>query len=333
MRSPPPTARRVCIIGCGLIGHKRAAALPPHMQLASVFDLDSARAEALAASQRTEVAIAGTPIEAIERSDRDSLVIVATTHDSLAEIAQLAVERGCHVLIEKPGARRGSELAPVAESAARNGVAVRVGFNHRFHPAMLRARELIEGQRYGPVLLVRARYGHGGRVGYEREWRADVHRSGGGELLDQGVHLIDLTAFFAGPPTLRYGAISTLFWDMQVEDNAFVHLGLPGGGDGWIHASWTEWKNLFSFEITCRTAKLEITGLGGSYGPERLTLYEMKPEMGPPHTTTFEWPSGDDSWVAELADLDRFLDGQPALGTTLEGCMHTLALIDAVYER
>ncbi|MEO8695216.1 MAG: Gfo/Idh/MocA family oxidoreductase [Acidimicrobiales bacterium] len=330
--SAPRTPRSVTIIGCGLIGVKRAGALPAHMRLTSVFDVDPDRASALAGSSR-DVTAARSPIEAIERGGHDSLVIVATTHDSLAEIAQLAVERGCNVLIEKPGARKRAELEAVAAGAARNGVAVRVGFNHRFHPAMLRARELIEGQRYGEVLLVRARYGHGGRIGYENEWRADAQRAGGGELLDQGVHLIDLTAFFSGAPTLRYGAVSTLFWKMPVEDNAFVHLGLAGGGDGWIHASWTEWKNLFSFEITCRTAKIEISGLGGSYGPERLTLYEMKPEMGPPDTTTFESPPGDDSWAAELADLDQLLDGQPALGTTLEECMHTLALIDEVYKR
>ena len=237
------------------------------------------------------------------------------------------------MLIEKPGARRRSELESVARTAASTGVSVRVGFNHRFHPAMLRARELIADQRYGPVMVVRARYGHGGRLGYEREWRADATRSGGGELLDQGVHLIDLTTYFSGVPTLRYGSVSTLFWDMAVEDNAFVHLGLRDGGDGWLHASWTEWKNLFSFEIACRTAKLEISGLGGSYGPERLTVYEMSPELGPPQATTFEWPPGDDSWALELGDLDRYLDGQPALGTTLEECMHTLALIDSVYER
>ena len=331
--SPSSAAvRPVCIIGCGVIGHKRATALPSNMQLASVFDIDPTRAAALAAVKSTVVA-ARTPVEAIERSGRDSLVIVATTHDSLAETALLAVERGCNVLIEKPGARRRSELEVVATGAARNGVGVRVGFNHRFHPAMLRARELMDGQRYGPVMLVRARYGHGGRIGYEREWRADGERSGGGELLDQGVHLIDLTTFFTGTPVLRYGAISTLFWDMKVEDNAFVHLGLRDGGDGWLHASWTEWKNLFSFEITCRTAKLEISGLGGSYGPERLTVYEMSPEMGPPQATTFDWPAVDASWALELNDLDRFLDGQPALGTTLEECMHTLALIDSVYER
>lgn len=333
MNARDSAVRAVCIVGCGLIGHKRAAALPPSLRLGAVFDVDDSHASELAARHGSDVHVAHHANEAIEAIGEGGLVIVATTHDSLAEIALAAVERGCHTLIEKPGARRRDELDAVARSAQQNSLVVRVGFNHRFHPAMQRARALIDERGLGPVLLVRGRYGHGGRIGYEREWRADRARSGGGELLDQGVHLIDLTTFFAGPPTLRYGSISTLYWDMDVEDNAFLHLGLPSGGDAWVHASWTEWKNLFSFEITCRTAKLEITGLGGSYGPERLTVYEMGPELGPPHTTTFEWPPGDASWAAELADVARSLDGQSAVGTSLEECMHTLALVDAVYQR
>ena len=138
-------------------------------------------------------------------------------------------------------------------------------------------------------MFIRARYGHGGRVGYEREWRAQREVSGGGELIDQGIHLIDLTRFLAGDVDLAFGELRTTFWDMDVEDNAFLALRPHAGGFAWLHASWTEWKNLFSLEIMLERAKIEIAGLGGSYGPETLTLFEMLPEMGPPLVHRTQW--------------------------------------------
>ncbi len=96
-------------------------------------------------------------------------------------------------------------------------------------------------------------------------------RSGGGELLDQGVHLIDLARWFLGDFVGVAGRVATFFWKMPVEDNAFLHLTTERGQVAWLHASWTEWKIVFSFEIIGATGKLQIDGLGGSYGVERLT--------------------------------------------------------------
>ena len=130
-------------------------------------------------------------------------------------------------------------------------------------------------------------------------------RSGGGELIDQGVHLIDLARWFLGEfaEVARLRAM-TYFWNMPVDDNAFLLL-----QDGrrqrcaFLHASCTEWKNTFSFEIYGRDGKLQIDGLGGSYGVERLTWYKMLPEMGPPETTIWEYPMADNSWEVELAEF------------------------------
>ena len=196
------------------------------------------------------------------------------------------------MLIEKPGARSAGELDAVAEAARRTGALVRIGFNHRYHRAFRQAREIFESGALGEMMFIRGRYGHGGRPGYDREWRADPALSGGGELIDQGVHLIDLSRWFLGDfPSVR-GRARTYFWDMPVEDNGFLLLETARGQVAFLHASWTEWKNLFSFEIAGRTGKLEINGLGGSYGIERLTCYHMLPEMGPPETTVWEYPDG-----------------------------------------
>jgi predicted dehydrogenase len=325
------TPRRVGVVGCGLIGQKRADALPPVLQLVAAFDADRQRAERLLAKSGLDGEVS-SGVEALCRTvGPDGLVIVATTHDALADVAEAAATLGCHVLIEKPGARRPDELRRVAAAAATRGVTVRIGFNHRFHPAIRQVREAVASGDHGELLLIRGRYGHGGRVGYEREWRADATRSGGGELLDQGVHLIDLALALGGQAVLRYAALDTLFWPMDVEDNAFLHLTVGDRGHAWLHATWTEWKNMFSLEVTCRRTKFEITGLGGSYGPERLARYAMSEQMGPPMTTVWEWPPGDGSWAAELADVVAAIDGRPAIGTSLSEGVEVLDIVEEAY--
>jgi predicted dehydrogenase len=180
-----------------------------------------------------------------------------------------------------------------------------VGFNHRYHPAFLKAREIFDSGILGPLMHIRARYGHGGRTGYDREWRANPPLSGGGELIDQGVHLIDLSHWFLGDFASIEGHATTSFWDMEVDDNAFLSLRTASGQTAWLHASCTEWKNLFSFEIFGRDGKLQIDGLGGSYGTERLTFYKMLPQMGPPETICWEYPRGDESWAYEIREFLR----------------------------
>ena len=257
-----------------------------------------------------------TDWRATVRRDNVDVVFIATTHDQLAPIAAEAASAGKHVLIEKPGARAACELDAVADAAARTGALVRVGFNHRYHRAFRKAREIFETGALGEMMFIRGRYGHGGRPGYDREWRAVPALSGGGELVDQGVHLIDLSRWFLGDFLSCAGPRPHIF------------LGHAGGGQrvpaarnragqvAFLHASWTEWKNLFSFEIAGRVGKLEITGLGGSYGTERLTWYKMSPEMGPPETPAWEYPMADDSWHAENADFfeDIRLGRQPDPG-------------------
>jgi predicted dehydrogenase len=165
--------------------------------------------------------------------------------------------------------------------------------------ALAKARTLFAEGTIGPLLYIRARYGHGGRLGYEREWRADPQRAGGGELLDQGVHLIDLVRWFAGDLRHVSGHVATFFWEMPVEDNGFLLLKTAEDRVAWLHVSCTEWKNLFCFEVFGRNGKLQVDGLGGSYGMETLTFYRMLPEMGPPQTTCWEFPGEDVSWGEE----------------------------------
>jgi predicted dehydrogenase len=219
----------------------------------------------------------------------------------------------------------------VIEAATKKRKLVRVGFNHRYHPGLRKARELVDAGAIGPLMFVRGRYGHGGRVGYEQEWRANPELSGGGELIDQGVHLIDLSRWFLGDFAHISGFAHTYFWKMAVDDNAFVLLRTPTNTAAFLHVSCTEWKNLFSFEIYGTTGKLQIDGLGGSYGVERITWYRMLPEMGPPETSAWEFPRGDDSWTLEFSEFldDIHLDRSPAAG--LADARAALAVVEHVH--
>lgn len=319
---------QAAIIGCGLIGQKRAVALPQG-SLALCCDVIESRARSLAA--RHPGCKTTTDWQAAAIHPNVDIVIVASTHDMLASIACAAAEAGKHVLIEKPGARRAAELDPVAKAAARTGALVRIGFNHRFHRAFRKAREIFESEALGPMMFIRARYGHGGRPGYELEWRADPEKSGGGELLDQGIHLIDLSRWFLGDFARSRGTIPTYFWNMPVEDNAFLLLETALRQTAFLHATWTEWKNLFSFEIYGRDGKLEINGLGGSYGTERLAYYAMSAAMGPPETTTWEYPMADDSWEKEFAAFleDIRLRRQPDPG--IADAQAALRIVEEIY--
>jgi predicted dehydrogenase len=319
---------KAAIIGCGLIGGKRARAFGGSISVCC--DVNPARAEALAkpygAKSTTEW---GSVVEA---SDVD-VVFVATTHDVLPEIAEAAAARGKHVLIEKPGARRASELDAVAAAAARTGALVRVGFNHRCHRAFRKAREIFESGALGDLMFIRARYGHGGRVGYDREWRADPAISGGGEGIDQGMHLVDLARWFLGDFTKIEGHAATYFWDMPVDDNSFYLLRTASDQTAFLHASCTEWKNTFSFEIYGRIGKIEVSGLGGSYGTERLAWYQMQPEMGPPPTVIFEYPMADDSWEAEWKEFETDIRTCREPRPGVSDAQAALRVIEEIYRR
>jgi predicted dehydrogenase len=182
-------------------------------------------------------------------------------------------------------------------------------------------------------MFLRARYGHGGRLGYEQEWRAQPALSGGGELIDQGVHLIDLARWFLGDFSEVDGFANTYYWDMPVDDNAFMLLKTEDQRTAFLHVSSTEWKNTFSFELYGRNGKLQVDGLGGSYGVERLTWYKMLPEMGPPETDSWEYPMYDNSWQVEMNQFrqDIELGRQPQPGLT--DAVAVLQIVESLYDK
>ena len=318
------------IIGCGLVGTKRAGTIPKGA-LKYACDLDEERAWQLAAL--VENCVSTTDPRKVLADPDVEVVIVAVSNAALASVTLDAVRAGKHVLVEKPGAVTSGQLGGIDSVAAESGALVRIGYNHRFHPAFRKAYELVREADLGDLMFIRARYGHGGRIGYDREWRADPKLSGGGELIDQGVHLIDLASSLMGEFTKVDGHAANYFWDMPVDDNAFLSLRTAAGQTAWLQVSCTEWKNLLSFEIYFKRAKLHIEGLRGSYGLERLYYYKMLPEMGPPETVIYEYPRPDDSWALELDEFleDIRLNRIPIPG--LKEGRKTLQIVETVYRK
>ncbi|MCU1490722.1 MAG: Gfo/Idh/MocA family oxidoreductase [Acidimicrobiaceae bacterium] len=328
-------ALRVGIIGCGLIGTKRAEALGKD-ELVATFDLDPAAAARLAASHGGK---ACSTVEELLSLEPD-IVVVATLHRDLPELACAALERGAHVLVEKPAGIAVADTERISAAAEKGGRLVKVGFNHRFHPGIARAITEARSGVHGPILYLRGRYGHGGRIGYDKEWRADPALSGGGEIVDQGMHLLDLSYWLHGALPLQSSLLRTQFWDAPVDDNAVLVLGEPGGVGSTapfslLHVSWTEWKNTFSLEIACRDAKLAVDGLVRSYGPQVLRIYRMRPELGPPDVEEVRYPDQDRSWEREWAHFTDAIgtgDARALLGD-LASARYAWSIVEAAQGR
>ena len=152
-------------------------------------------------------------------------------------------------------------------------VIFKTGFTLRFHPGIQKIRKLVDENKIGKITFIRCRYGITGRPGYEKEWRANKSLSGGGELIDQGVHVLDLLRWFLGDFSSVKGNIGTLYWDMPVEDNAFGILKSVNDQMASFHVSWSQWDNLFSFEIFGTKGYLKMDGLGGVYGKENCDVW------------------------------------------------------------
>jgi predicted dehydrogenase len=321
---------KAAVIGCGLIGKKRALALPDYVELVGCLDEVGTVTDNFAAEFKIHnfKSIA----ELLGNQELD-FVIIATRHDSLHSLAIAALNAGKHVFVEKPGAINYLEFKKVREVARRKNLKVHVGYNHRHHPALKKAYELLSNGSIGKVMFLRGRYGHGGRLGYEKEWRANKLKSGGGELIDQGTHLIDLSIGFLGELQLDYAATPNYFWDMAVEDNVFMSLKNNSGNIAFLQASCTEWKNMFSLEVYGETGKMEISGLGRSYGLETLTFHKMLPEMGPPVTEVWSFPEQDDSWAVEMDEfIDDLVTGSNK-SDNLDSSLEVLRVIDEIYSR
>jgi len=310
-------ALRIALIGCGSMGKRWASAIAAYESatLEAIIDREKSIAEETA---RKYGAKAFSAIEEMPREVRPDACIIATPHQFLAPLAKRAIEMGMHVLSEKPGAKRPEEMREVVELAREKDLRFMIGYNYRFFPSLLKAKEIVDAGKVGDIMFIRARHGFGGRPGYDMNWRHKREISGGGELIDQGSHLIDLARWFLGDISDSRGFLEDAFWKTGVEDNAFLLLKSSEGKVASLHASWTQWAPLFSFEIYGTKGVVEIQGLGRKYGDgERVVIRERKDDFSSVEEKVIECdPDADKALTRELEEFSRAIyekrDPQPS---------------------
>lgn len=320
----------VAVIGCGAVGERRArtAAADDGTALRVVVDVDRQRAATLAEDLRVDSSRDWR--DALERADVGA-VVVCTPNALLVPIAIAALRTRRHVLIEKPMGRNATEARAVAAEARKAGTVLKVGFNSRYRPAVVRAHEMLRRGVIGRLLQLRARYGDAGRADVEREWRADAELAGGGELLGRGVDVVDLFQWFAGPAIRAQAELQNALWDLgRLEDNAFGLLRFGAGVVGHFHVSMTQWESLFSLEAHGDQGSLVLEA-HGSGASETLTVTRRGPPGSDPTVERMLVENADSSWTAEWADFAAAMHGAPLRHGLPEEGLQIMATIDALY--
>ncbi len=322
--------KKVAIIGAGLQAKRRSGPIAddPRFEISVVVDRDEKKAKRLADSLGAAVA---TDWRATVADPSISAILVLTYPDTHAEIAIAALQAGKDVLCEKPLTRTEAEARALLDAAAKSGRTLKCGFNHRHHPAVLEAYRLFKSGLIGKAVFGRGRYGIGGRTGVETEWRSDPAIVSGGQLMEQGIHLIDLFVWFLGKVNRVTGFTSTNRWPiLPLEDNGFALLQTQDGAIASVHSSLTQWTNLFEFEVYGDKGSLVVRGLGASYGVEELVVSQHDPSAPFSHKT-IEYRGGDGSWKAEWEEFTRAIEErrQP-LGSGQDGLV-AMQIVNAVY--
>ncbi len=322
----------IAVIGAGLQGYRRAEALrqSPSARLVAAASKVPAHAADLTMRYGGR---AVTGWQAAVTVDEVDAVLICTPPDSHLEIGLAAIEAGKHVLCEKPMARTAQDAQRLVDVGRAAGLVVRCGFNHRFHPAVAELRRRFDTGSLGQAYFLRCAYGIAGRPGYAAEWRCDPAVVSGGHLVEQGIHAIDLAQWFLGPVTEVTAACGQQHWPIApLEDNAMVLTRHESGATASIHASLTQWVNVFRFELGCADAVAVLDGLGGSYGEERLSVWRRAD--GPFSAETVSFRGQDPSWRAEFDEFLRQIAGAGAAvpaGDLAHPGVSALHVVEAAY--
>ena len=275
---------------------------------------------------------------------RPDVVFVCMPNRYSPDACVYALERGCHVFCEKPPGRNLADVHRIiAAEQAYPGLKVMFGFNHRHHPAILEARSIVNAGRMGRITWLRGVYGKSGGRGrdFEQSWRNDPAISGGGILLDQGIHMLDLFRFFCGDFQEVYGLLSTKYWNIPVEDNAFVLLRNAQGQIAQLHSSATLWKHTFCLDIGLEGGYLIAQGLlskTGSYGREMLIIGRKPGDgedvaLGNPREEVVYFDK-DLSWELQVKELVNCIrNDHPVADSSSLDALRVMEIIDAVYRQ
>ena len=278
--------------------------------------------------------------ESLLELDLDAIFICAY-NTVLADYTSKALNKGFHVFCEKPPAMKVEDLDDVFKALESSKKILKYGFNHRYHYSVMEAKKIIDSGKMGKLLWMRGVYGKAGSIDYDKNWRNFQKYSGGGILIDQGIHMLDLMRYFSGEKFNKINSyITTSYWNINVEDNAFVLMQSDNNIIASMHSSATQWKHKFLLEMCFEEGYLNLDGiLSGtrSYAPEQLIIGRREFEditfaMGKPKETIVSFEN-DDSWNLEVEEFVNAINGEgEIIEGTLQDAYDTLSLVQKVYE-
>jgi predicted dehydrogenase len=244
------------------------------------------------------------------------------------------------VFCEKPPAHTTKELEKVMQAEKKSNKILKYGFNHRLHYSVIEAKKLIESNSMGKLLWLRGVYGKAGSIDYDKNWRNYKKYSGGGILLDQGIHMLDLMCYLTNSSFEVLNAkLTNSFWNIEVEDNAFITMENSDGVIATMHSSATQWKHKFLLEMEFEDGYINLDGIlsnSRSYAPETLVTARREFEdvtyaMGKPKEQIV-WFENDDSWKLELDEfLDAIENDTTVKNGTSDDGYRALALVEEIY--
>ncbi|WP_348863801.1 Gfo/Idh/MocA family oxidoreductase [Neorhizobium sp. Rsf11] len=267
-------------------------------------------------------------------------VIICTPNFLNKKLTIEALKAGKHVFCEKPPAFNGTEMEEIIEVEDQANRVLMYGFNHRHHGGSIKIRETIESGEYGRVLWLRGRYGKSVDENYFGNWRANKELAGGGILLDQGIHMLDLFLQIGGDFDEMHAFVSNLYWKLPgIEDNVFaIFRNSTSGTCASLHSTMTQWRHLFSFEVFLERGYMVLNGLktpSGTYGAEALSI--AKNRSNAPAAT---WEDEevhrydvDQSWEREMANFVAAVNGTvtPRSRDSFEA-LRVMRMIDRIYD-
>lgn len=326
----------IAIIGMGKIGKTRAKTIKEnkHTQLVAAFDVDHSQLD-----EFNDI-IKCTTVEDIFNIDGLDAVIICTFNKYAPEYTIKALNAGLHVFCEKPPARTSKELEEVRTAEMATGLVLKYGFNHRYHHSVIEAKKLLENNVFGKLLWMRGVYGKAGGNKFAENWRNNKEESGGGILIDQGIHMLDLMRFFAGDFTQIKSMVQTNYWDISVEDNAFAIMQTENGVMATIHSSATQWRHKFLLEMSFENGYINLDGILSStrsYGDETLCIAKRQFEnetfaMGKPREEKIYFDT-DESWKLELDEfVECILEKKAVYNGNSYDALKVMQLVESIYE-
>lgn len=266
-------------------------------------------------------------------------IFICTPNYLNCNLTKKALSLGKNVFCEKPPAFTSAEVQEIITVERRSGKKLMYGFNHRHHPSIKEMKKIVDSGDFGKVIWMRGRYGKSVDSNYYNDWRSQKKYSGGGILIDQGIHMLDLFLYLGGNFDKVHAAVSKLFWKLDVEDNVFATLeNSKTGLVASLHSTMTQWRHLFSLEVFLEKGYLVINGLktsSGTYGDEILTIARNRssaPAASWEDEVTKEYRI-DTSWNSEIIEFFSAIDeNRPVKFGNSNDALVLMEIVDKIYE-